>query len=213
MTRPARRRARRAAAGFFAAALLLAGALYPGAPDQALAEKEQPGIRLEVDERIELARVDAVALPARTDPASIETGIPCGMLEMCGQDPCLCGSVDQWGACACNGTHDTRPVYTMSCDDEGIVAVVDLFGTSYLVALGTGETDAVLRAELPHHDAGEAQVHVEVAPFGPLDAAKLLGALALALGVLAGLAAGVRAAVRGIGRLVRRIEDRRGTSV
>ncbi|MCH4184850.1 MAG: hypothetical protein LKF61_05120, partial [Eggerthellaceae bacterium] len=60
-------------------------------------------LSLDAPEHIDLACIDMIALPVNTDPDSIQTGVPCGMLEMCGQDPCLCGSVDSYGACACNG--------------------------------------------------------------------------------------------------------------
>ena len=169
---------------------------------------EQASLEIEMPASITMARIDVVALPAETTPASIETGIPCGMLEMCGQDPCLCGAVDQWGSCACNGTQETRPTFLLTCDQEGVVGMVEVFGTRYLVSLGTGSTDAVVRAELPHYEAAEATTHIEVAPFGFLDVLKLLAAVLVVVAVCAAVFFAVRAMVRGIGRLVRRVGRR-----
>lgn len=174
----------------------------------ATSDEQQPSLEMDMPATIAMARIDIVALPAQTTPASIETGIPCGMLEMCGQDPCLCGAVDPWGACACNGTQETRPTFLITCDQQGVVGMVEAFGTTYLVALGTGSTDAVVRAELPHHEAAEATTHVEVAPFGFMDALKLLAAVLAVAAVCAAVFFAVRMLARGIGHLARRVSRR-----
>ena len=192
-------------------ALAAVGALAAGAPTRALAAggEEDPALSLELPERIELARVDVVALPASTDPASIEVGVPCGMLEMCGQDQCLCGAVDAWGACACNGVREARPSFSLSCDAEGVVALVEVLGTPYLVALGTGSTEAVVSAELPHHRGASASATVEVAPLGPLDVAKVVGALAVLAAVAALAALAVRRVARAARKAAARLWERR----
>lgn len=190
-----------------AACFLLSFAIVPTASAVTSGE-QQPSLEIDMPASISMARIDIVALPAQTTPASIETGIPCGMLEMCGQDPCLCGAVDPWGACACNGTQETRPTFLLACDQEGVVGMVEAFGTTYLVSLGTGSTDAVVRAELPHHGAAEATTRVEVAPFGFMDVLKLLAAALAVAAACATVFFMVRAAVRGVGHLARRVRRR-----
>lgn len=161
-----------------------------------------------VPESIELARIDALVLPAQCDPESIQVGIPCGMTEMCGQDPCLCGRVDEYGACACNGTREATPAYSVEFVDAGVACAIELFGTTYLVPLGAGETQATVVAHLPHHADATATVQVRVAGFGALDAAKLAGLLAAAAAVVAVVAFVVRALVRGACGLARRFSAR-----
>ena len=111
---------------------------------------------------VSLSRVDIAALPVQCDPQSIQVGVPCGMTEMCGQDPCLCGRVDEYGACACNGTREASPTYTVEFDTPGVARTVELFGTTYLVPLGEGETQATVTAHLAHHADAAATAMVRV---------------------------------------------------
>ncbi len=161
---------------------------------------------------VSLARVDALALPAQCDPESIQVGVPCGMTEMCGQDPCLCGRVDEYGACACNGTREAKPTYTVEFDTPGVACAVELFGTTYLVALGSGDTRATVVAHLPHHADAVATAAVHVDGFAPLDAAKLVGMLAGAAAVVAVVVFALRALARGVRSLVRKISARRAAA-
>lgn len=171
--------------------------------------REPDPLAIECDAEMSLARVDIRALPASTDPASIETGVPCGMTEMCGLDPCLCGATDSWGACACNGRTDTFPTYSIEADVPGVVQLVEVFGTAYVVAVGSGSTDVVVTAELAHHESARAVMHVEVASFGVLDAVKLVCALAAVVLVCALVVLCVRAVVRRVRNAVARVRRRR----
>ncbi len=149
---------------------------------------------------VRLARVDIAPVPLETAPSSITTGIPCGMTDMCGQDPCLCGAVDEYGACACNGREETLPAFALAEGSEGPVRIVTLFGKAYLVPVASGEADVRVVASFPHYEAAETTLHVIVEPFAPLDVAKIAGILA----VFAALVLGVFLAVRTFCRSVRR---------
>ena len=175
-----------------AAALLVAVALML-APQAAWAD----ALVLSGSGSMSLAAVDVAPLPIECTPASIETGIPCGMTEMCGQDPCLCGAVDDWGACACNGTRTTRPSWALSLggDAGDTVHLVDFAGRTWVVSLGLGGTsaDGVLSASLVHYEGASMRVHVDVAPFGVLDLLKVVAALLAVFFVFFALGAGARA--------------------
>ena len=161
---------------------------------------------------VSLSRVDIAALPVQCDPQSIQVGVPCGMTEMCGQDPCLCGRVDEYGACACNGTREASPTYTVEFDTPGVARTVELFGTTYLVPLGAGETQATVTAHLAHHADAAATATVRVQGFGVLDAAKLAGLLACVAGLIAAVAFAVRALVRAVRGLVVKFSARRNAA-
>ncbi len=162
-----------------------------------------------VEGELNLSRVDMLALPATCDPQSIQVGIPCGMTEMCGQDPCLCGRVDEYGACACNGTQEAKPTYTVEFDDSNVARAVELFGTVYLIPLGSGETRATVVAHLPHHADAVAETTVHVAGFGVLDAVKIAALLAAAAAVVAAVVFVLRAMVLAVRGLVGRLSERR----
>lgn len=161
---------------------------------------------------VSLSRVDIAALPVQCDPQSIQVGVPCGMTEMCGQDPCLCGRVDEYGACACNGTREVSPTYTVEFDTPGVARTVELFGTTYLVPLGEGETQVTVTAHLAHHADATATATVRVQGFGALDAAKLVGLLACAAALIAAVVFAVRGLVRAVRGLVARFSARRNAA-
>lgn len=161
---------------------------------------------------VSLSRVDITALPVQCDPQSIQVGVPCGMTEMCGQDPCLCGRVDEYGACACNGTREVSPTYTVEFDTPGVARAVELFGTTYLVPLGAGETQATVTAHLAHHADATVTSTVRVQGFGALDAAKLVGLLACAAALIAAVVFAVRGLVRAVRGLVARFSARRNAA-
>ena len=161
---------------------------------------------------VSLSRVDIVALPVQCDPQSIQVGVPCGMTEMCGQDPCLCGRVDEYGACACNGTREVSPTYTVEFDTPGVACAVELFGATYLVPLGSGETQATVTAHLAHHADAAATAMVRVQGFGVLDAAKLVGLLACAAALVAAVAFVVRGLVRVVRGFVVKVSARRNAA-
>lgn len=170
-------------------------------------EREPDPLTITVESDVQLSRVDIVALPAVSDPVSVMAGIPCGMLEMCGQDPCLCGSVDEWGACACNGKRETKPTWSLVCSEEGIVALVDVFGSPYLVALGAGETSAVLSASLAHHETPQVDMHISVAQWTPLDVVKIIVGVIAIVVVLALVLFVLRALLCGVVRVFHRLRE------
>lgn len=200
----------RVCAAAAAAALVLAAcfALAVCAPSQAHAAaqpEEDPVVNLTVPSHINVDRIGFLELPAQTDPASIEVGIPCGMLDMCGQDPCLCGAVDDYGACACNGKEWVTPDFAVDFAEEGVAATVEAFGKTYLVPLSAGQVDVVVTASLPHHRPSSVHATVFVDGFTVFDLLKIVAVLAVVAAVCAGLFFGVRA----VARLVRRLGGRR----
>ena len=164
-------------------------------------------------ESLTLAAVDIVPLPVNCSPESIRTGIPCGMTEMCGQDPCLCGSVDEWGMCACNGTEEVRPTWELSLDGDasGMVHLLTLGDRTYVASFGLGgaSADGVLGASLVHFDDAEQDVHVEVRPFGVLDLLKVVVPIVLVAAVLTALGAGIRVLYKQASGTWRRRKDER----
>ena len=203
-------------AAALACALLLAGLLLAGLPQAALAamgaEDDDPVLNLTVPSHIDLDRIGFLEVPAQTDPETIEVGIPCGMLEMCGQDPCLCGAVDDYGACACNGKEWITPTYTVDFAEEGIATTVDFGGTTYLVPLSTGQVDVVIHASLPHCRESSVHATVFVHGFTVTDFLKVLGALAVVAAVVAGVFFGVRAIVRTVRKLTARRRAKRAAA-
>lgn len=179
--------------------------LLTSAPALAVSRDVPASLEISGSSTMQLARVDMVELPVQTTPASIQTGIPCGMTEMCGQDPCLCGAVDGWGACACNGLTETRPSFMLTYSVSDIVGTFDLVGHTYVFALGTGTTDAVLYASLPHHETVQMDMHIEVAPFSVLDAGKLVVLLIVVVVLGAIVILAVRGCVKAARAGVRRL--------
>ena len=211
---------RHAAAARALPALLLAGALaLPACPSPALAadvntDEDTLELELSVPETIELARTGVLELPASCTPESIEVGIDCGMVEMCGIDPCLCGAVDAYGACACNGTRQVDVSYEVTFADGGVATLVEWRGVQYLVPLGSGDVQATVTASLQHYEDATATVTVHVTGWTALDVAKVAGLLLAALLALAacvGVVLGIVRAVRAALRAVRRRWKARGT--
>lgn len=158
-------------------------------------EPDRARLSLDAPTDIELAFVDVRQLPFATDPEFVEIGVSCGMKGMCGEDPCLCGSADEWGACSCNGLQTVRPTFELAGADGidvGFVRIVDAPWGPWLVSAGSGEADVVVTAQMARHVPASCVCHVRVAPFGPLDALKIAGALACAVLVVMGVAVCVR---------------------
>jgi hypothetical protein len=126
-----------------------------------------PELELTVPQQVTLG-----LLPERLEPGlspvSIQAGIDCGMADMCGLDPCLCGKPDAFGACACNGTREVSPQLIVTSGDSAVVMVVGLGDRHWLVPLANGETELSLAATLVHHTDASAQIPVRVdAPLPP----------------------------------------------
>ena len=101
-----------------------------------------------------------------TMPACVEVGIDCGMPDMCGIDPCTCGSADSWGICSCNGLSNAMPDISARAKDKKIAGVSVENGTLKIRALGVGTTTVTVAAALPHYGDGSATISVTVLPFG-----------------------------------------------
>ncbi len=206
-----RRRGRRIALG--AAALVLLAAALAGV----LVSQTSGTQSIDISEALEREwRVDGLELSVEASagegdlavfgvrmlevscsPASIEMGLSCGMDWMCGLDPCLCGTPDDYVSCACNGTETVSPVVAVSSSDEDVLRVVEFAGAWWLVPVGQGEAEVLVSARLPHYADATQTLHVEVAPAGAAQWAFAIGGVLLAAALVAGL---VALAVRGLRR-------------
>lgn len=141
----------------------------------------------------ELASVQFV-----TDPQEIEVGITCGMSDMCGQDPCLCGATDSYGACACNGKETISSSVTVLSSDSSVAYVVEAGNSYKLVGLGKGEADITIHATLKHHKDVTQVVHVNVGSVSPLYLGAWIVALIACVAALVGI---VRLLHKGVQKL------------
>ncbi|MCI8366715.1 MAG: hypothetical protein HFJ66_03835 [Eggerthellaceae bacterium] len=152
---------------------------------------------------VETVQTDAAGfaeLKVDCTPSSVEVGIPCNMEDMCGLDPCLCGPVDEWGACACNGTQVMTPQVSVASLDEGVARVVDVAGHQIVVPQGPGTAELAIHVEMAHCDPVDTTAYVEVAPFGALDVLKIALVAALVIAVVAGAVWAVRTGLGALGR-------------
>jgi len=193
---------------FAAAAMLaLAIACLVVVPTAHAATKIVGDLGIAAPDTLEVGCVDLIPLDVACDPSSIQTGIACGMTEMCGQDPCLCGKPDEYGACACNGLTTTYPTVTADSNNTSAVRVVYLFGKPYLFTLaGSCAATVTVTGSLLHYNDATATVQVTVAPFGLPDVGRILIVLAVLVAVV-GL---VFLIVRGIRKLLKLIIRRKG---
>ena len=141
-------------------ALLLAAFCLPGgaaaAESSALAFSKPASVRVSMWLRAETA--------LRTTPASAALGVDCGLAEMCGIDPCTCGSADEWGHCSCNGTKDTPVSYKVTVADPNIADVSVSDGKLNVRGLSAGTTTVAVTAKLKHYTSATQTVTVTVAP-------------------------------------------------
>lgn len=100
----------------------------------------------------------------RSSPASAALGVDCGMADMCGIDPCTCGSPDEWGHCACNGTKQTPVAYTVAVSRPSVAKVTVAGGKLAVKGLSAGRTDVQITARLQHYDDVVQTVTVVVEP-------------------------------------------------
>ena len=121
-----------------------------------------------------------------TSPASVEVGIDCGMPDMCGLDPCLCGAADSWGACACNGTQEIESEVSYITSDSSVVTVQEAFGHMWLVPHGQGEATITVTAQLEHYGQSSCEVQVSVEKMTSLDVG-IVGGAALFVALIAAL--------------------------
>jgi hypothetical protein len=106
-------------------------------------------------------------LDLTVEPAVIETGLDCGMVEMCGIDPCLCGYPDSYGACACNGLEETRVALRVQSDSPATLGVFQIGNAYWLVPLSTGSASVNITASLPHHEGTRIVVFTSINAFIP----------------------------------------------
>lgn len=100
----------------------------------------------------------------RASPSSAALGIDCGMADMCGIDPCTCGSPDAWGHCACNGTKKTLVSYRVTVSDPSVARVSVANGKLVVKGLSAGHTDVRVTARLEHYADAVETVRVTVQP-------------------------------------------------
>ena len=106
------------------------------------------------------SRIVASPIEVATDPAAVEQGIDCGMPDMCGLDPCLCGAADAWGACACNGTEEVPASISYASSDPSVASVEEAFGVTWIVPHGAGDAVITVSADLPHYKSASCEVEV-----------------------------------------------------
>lgn len=99
-----------------------------------------------------------------TSPASIESGIDCGMAEMCGLDPCTCGSSDDYGHCSCNGTKQVCPTFTVTSSDRRVATAVYQKGKLVICGVSRGTASITVHAELAHYSGTQQTLSVTVTP-------------------------------------------------
>lgn len=97
-------------------------------------------------------------------PQFIETGVDCGMPDMCGIDPCLCGSCDSWGSCSCNGLKRTCPTVTATASAPGLLSVRVKDGKLLVKGIKEGESQVTVTASLKHFEPVSRTITVQVAP-------------------------------------------------
>lgn len=125
-------------------------------------------------------RLVPMELDVATDPKTAKFGVDCGMPEMCGLDPCLCGVPDAYGQCACNGTEDVAPTVSYQSSDAGVATVEEAFGRTWIVPHGTGDTKVTVTARLAHHQDATYPIPVHVGGPTVTDAGAVAGAALLA---------------------------------
>lgn len=167
---------------FAALAIVAAMAGMPAASASELAEEGAP-LHISCEGAGVLDRLLPARISVACDPASIEVGISCGMADMCGENPCLCGSSDAWGDCACNGLQTLEPTVTYASGDESVVRIVVIGGKAWLVPMGSGHTTVEVHASLKHFTDADALLEVDV---NPISAPEVL-AIMLAIAAVAAL--------------------------
>lgn len=156
----------------------------------------EAGAAVDSGDALRISRFCPMELTCVTDPSSIEAGIDCGMTDMCGIEPCLCGSADAWGGCSCNGLETLEPTVGYASSDEGVVRVRQAFGKTWLIPVGSGSAVLSCSTSLKYFDGTTQDVVVEVGGAAPADA--ILGAIALL--ICAAVVALARVAMRGLGK-------------
>ena len=147
---------------------------FPSVASAAGSVSSVAGTTVEESLKLDLSRDDVSVdwIPVRfvsvtTTPSSIRVGVDCGMQDMCGLNPCLCGSaVDQWGGCACNGLRTAKPALTFTTSDSGVVRVLRIGGAYLLCPTGAGRAVVTVRGQLVNYADAESTFDVHVTLVG-----------------------------------------------
>lgn len=114
------------------------------------------------DVRVDMWLRQTVTL--QTTPGYASLGIDCGLADMCGIDPCTCGSADEWGHCSCNGTKKTAVSYKVTVDNPKVAGVTVSGGKLLVKGLSPGSTKVTVTAQLKHYTSAAQTVTVTVGP-------------------------------------------------
>ena len=134
-------------------------------PSFAYAQDSAPPVQLSLhleNKNITIDQGQKTEIGFAIKPASIETGIDCGMPDMCGIDPCLCGSADSWGSCSCNGLKKTLPAVKAAAADAGALDVNVQNGKVLVMGIKPGVSTVTVTASLVHFADVSQVVTVQV---------------------------------------------------
>lgn len=159
------------------------------------------GARWSQSDTVQLAFPSVKSVEVSCTPASIEVGISCGMEDMCGLDPCLCGASDAFGCCACNGFEERAPEIAIASSNVSCAWPVHVGQRWYVVSLLPGQADLRVTGSLEHYDGCDAVYRAEVGMASPAGMLVLVVLVAFVVGVVALV---VRAVVGRAGRGVAR---------
>ena len=127
-------------------------------------------------------------LQADCTPANIEVGITCGMTGMCGESPCLCGSPDSWGDCACNGLETISPQISVTSSNSLAALPVKLGDGWHVISFIPGQADINVTAQLKHYDDASTTIHISA---GAPSVCVIAGLLCIVV-VITGIATAIR---------------------
>jgi hypothetical protein len=139
--------------------------LVAGSPAPTATTATQEALKLDGGGDVSLAWAPFRDVSVSVSPRSIQAGISCGLADMCGLNPCLCGSaVDKWGACACNGLKTVEPTVSAASSDDRVVRVLKIGRVVLLVPVGTGRAVVTVRGHLVNYTDASYQFNVRVTP-------------------------------------------------
>ena len=171
-------------------------ALAESSSDSLWYQSPAPGVMtLSLPSELSMRSFDVVYLPLEIDPSSAQAGISCNMDGMCGLDPCLCGEMDEWGYCACNGYETVYPTCQTQSSSPRLFAFV-VKGGLLLVSLGSKEASVEVNAQMLHYDDASWTTFVRVEPFGIADILRIASVLVLAGALISGIVLCARKLVR-----------------
>ncbi len=140
------------------------------------ASESLPVLRL----RLGSSEIQVTAGRTETDtlalsPVSIEAGIDCGMPEMCGINPCTCGSADRWGCCSCNGLKKVYPSISVKSRNPDVATAKYSDGRVSVKGIKSGTAEIDVTASLLHYKDANQTITVKVEPVNPVYSALAAG--------------------------------------